>query len=252
VDALDIGRVCLRRWYVCLPLIILALVAGYSYSKSRPYTYSGIGGVAVVPPKLITTTLSGGATQTTNPADQNPLYQAGGTGLLQQALVSDLSSSTSQRELTSAGSDVIFTVSLPPYSSIVTVTATGSDENAVRSTVERVLAAAPQRLRSIQESSGAPDNSMFGTTVVTPAQITNIAPPSKVKLIGAFGIVGVLVGTALSVLVDRRSQRRKPPTPTVLSAAPPVSPSSGAARSDSSSHVANRASETPRSVSHLR
>jgi hypothetical protein len=250
VDALDIGRVCLRRWYVCLPLIVLALVAGYSYSKSRPYTYTGTGGVAVVPPAVVTTKLPNGTTQTTNPADDNPLAQAGGTQLLQGALVSDLASTTAQQNLVAPGSDTTFTVSVQQYIQIVTVTATGSDEAAVRETVERVLAAAPQRLEAIQKTANAPDSSLFRTALVTPAQITDIAPPSKIKLIGAFGIVGALVGAALSVLIDRRANRRRSPTPTALAAAP--APPAPASRSDGPSHAASRGSDIPRSVSHLR
>jgi hypothetical protein len=225
VDALDTSGACARRWYVFAPILILAVVGGYGLSGSRPSTYTCTGGIAVIPP--ITPATS--STAAADPAQTNPLAQAGGSALFEQALATELSSKVEEAQLAPPHSDVTFTVSASPNSGLLTVVGTGDDESQVTGAVNRVMALVPTRLSAIQQAARAPAASMYRAAVVDKPTVSQIAPPSKLKLIGAFAVVGLLVGTASALLVDRKIGRRKHeppagPTPTGPAADHPADP----------------------------
>ena len=48
VDALDVLKVCLRRWYVVLPVVLLSLAAGIGLALQQKPTYTAFGSYALV------------------------------------------------------------------------------------------------------------------------------------------------------------------------------------------------------------
>ena len=48
VDALDVLKVCLRRWYVVLPVVLLSLAAGLGLALQQKPTYTASGSYALV------------------------------------------------------------------------------------------------------------------------------------------------------------------------------------------------------------
>lgn len=211
MDTVDIARVCAKRWYVFVPLMVLALAGGYGYAKGQPTSYKAEGGLALIPP---TPTQAG-------QLDPNA-FGSGGETLLQNALVADLNSPATQVTLAPPASKVSYEVDVET-SPLIHISATGNDRTQVLAATTHVLSSAGGRLDIIQNRAGIPKRSLYTSFVANPATITNTSPPSKVKLLAAFGGLGLLLAAGLCVLLDgilvRRRQRAGPAAPTAADAA---------------------------------
>lgn len=213
MDTLDVARVCLRRWYVFGYVLLVAFAASLGLGNERQPVYMSTGNFAVI----YRATESPKPDQP-DPRELNPLA-AGGGSLLKQSIVNDLRSGQSQRalagpEVKGAGpsdppDDSRFNVETATNSATVTITAFGLDRNMVHTTVDRVLAAAAGRAKSIQDSVGAPTSGRLTTFVTLPTQTTELPPPSKVKLMIGVMAVGAIAGAALSLLFDQLMTKRK-------------------------------------------
>ncbi|KQX62911.1 hypothetical protein [Angustibacter sp. Root456] len=219
MDALDVAKVCLRRWYVVLPVILLAVGAGLSMTSSRPSSYSGTAAFA-----LIYTHADELKPNQPDPRTKNPLLAGGGYGLLTETLVADLSSPTTQRELAAPGLTPLqpstpdgptlatgrfYSVAAPQNSASIIVSASGPTPQAVEQTLKNVLAAAPQRAEQIQSRLGAPRLAQLTTTVTAQPEILQLPPPSPLKLLIAITGVGCLAAAGLALVVERLATRRR-------------------------------------------
>ena len=90
MDAFEVIKVCIRRWWVLLPVVLLAVGAGYGLVKQQKPLYYGFGGFALV--YTYGSELAPGAA---DPRNENPLAN-GGAELLGEAVMSDFSSAASQ------------------------------------------------------------------------------------------------------------------------------------------------------------
>jgi hypothetical protein len=218
VDALDVAKVCLRRWYVVLPVVLLAAGAALSMTKSRPASYSGTAAFA-----MIYTHVDELKPNQPDPRVQNPLV-TGGLGLLSETLAADLNSPATQRELAAPGltpitkgqSDQVsltsgsaYSVIQPQNGSSIIVSASGPSPTAVKTTLDNVLAAAPKRIAAIQSRLGAPPNSQYTTVVTAQPALVMVPPPSGLKLLIAITGVGCMAAAALALVVERLSIRRR-------------------------------------------
>jgi hypothetical protein len=205
--------VCLRRWYIFGIMLLMAFSASRGLGNERVPVYASTGNFAVI--YRAPADLKPG---TPDPRDANPLAAGGGT-LLKQSIVNDLRSANSQRELapqTLMGTDPStppdgsrFAVETAQNSATVTISTWGTDKRLVRETVTRILGAAAERAKTIQDSVGAPATGRLTTFVTLPTQTTELPPPSKIKLMIAVMGVGVIAGAALSLLYDRLMTKRK-------------------------------------------
>jgi hypothetical protein len=221
VDALDVLKICLRRWYVVLPVVLLSLAAGVGLASQQKPTYTAFGSYALVyhSPKHVK--------EGEDPTEPNPLATDGAV-VLGEALVADFMSGASQTTLGGVGNSgtapreakdgTSYTVDLPDGSQSYVVQTWGPDPESLRRVVDSVLAAAPQRAAQIQERAGAPTKSQYTTFVTGSTQLTKLPLTSTPKLIVAMLGVGILAGSALSLVVDRllrsrkdRAARRVPP-----------------------------------------
>ena len=218
MDVLDVLRVCLRRWYVVLPFIILALGAGFGLARQQKPSYTAFASYALVFHDPDTSSSS-----ERSPLEQNPL----GATLLGEALVGDLMSGPSQRAFGGAGNrgtapgqpsdkNASYSVSRPQDASgqrfeSYQVQTWGEDPVGVRRVVDSVVAAAPARAAAIQDRADAPRRSRYTVFVTSSTEVAELPPPSKVKFVVAVLGLGILSGSALSLIVDRilRSRRVK-------------------------------------------
>jgi hypothetical protein len=212
VDALDVLKVCLRRWYVVLPIILLSLAAGLGLASQQKPTYTAIGSYALVyhSPAHIK--------EGEDPTEPNPLATNDAV-VLGEALISDFMSGASQSTLGGIGNSGTaprepkdgssYTVDLPEGSQSYLVQTWGKDPESLRRVVNSVLAAAPGRAAQIQDRAGAPKKSQYTTFVTGPTQLTRLPSTSTTKLIVAMLGVGILAGSALSLVVDRLARSRK-------------------------------------------
>ena len=86
MDSLDVIKVCLRRWYIFLPLILLAAGAGVGLGKQVKPTYSATGSYSFIYPN------PDAITATSDPRNRNPLVTQGNTSLLGEAVQANLTS----------------------------------------------------------------------------------------------------------------------------------------------------------------
>ncbi|EWT05295.1 hypothetical protein N864_02170 [Intrasporangium chromatireducens Q5-1] len=212
MDALDVARVCVRRWYVFLTMVGLATFAGLGLMPEGHPVYNATGNFAVV--------YQGPAVKPgqADPRAANPLAASNGL-LLRQSIVNDLNSPKSQAELApadlmgTAPSDTPdgsrFSVVTQRNSENVTVQTYGPDPARVSGTVTAILKAAENRAMALQDRARAPKNSRLSVFVTLPAQTVEIPPASKLKLVLSLAAVGILAGAGLSLLLDRLLTKRR-------------------------------------------
>ena len=213
MDALDVLKVCVRRWWVFVPVVALALGAGLGIVRGEKSTYQSYASFALVYDQQ---PIRRGP-QDVDPRLNNPLAD-NGAALLGEAILAELGTPARQSELgdpaahgAEPGMDARgtrFAVTLPTNSSSYYVSAWSDDKKAAAQTVEAVLAALPSIAESIQPRAGAPAASQYSAFTTTSPQVAEVPPGSPVKImIGIFG-VGLLAGAALAVLTDFIALRR--------------------------------------------
>ncbi len=225
MDAVDILRICLRRWYVMLPILLGAAGVSYQLLQAQETTYTAAASYGLVQPRLPGGTLTG---------ERNPL----GTdddALVGAALEAQLDSRETQQQLgtgTTRGwgpgqvdDGSSYSVGIPQFETTYEVRAWGSDQREVRDVVNRVIEAASGIADELQTRAGAPDAVRYEPFVLAPTQVDELPPTAGTKLVIAVMGVGVLVGAAWSIVADRllrrRTTRSRPATSSTGAAGPP-------------------------------
>ncbi|MFC7494579.1 MULTISPECIES: hypothetical protein [unclassified Nocardioides] len=213
MDALDVMKVCLRRWYVMLAVILIAAGAGIGLVRDQQPVYTAYGNYA-----LVYTQAQDLSPNEPDPRSANPLGGENGA-LLAEALEDELMSMEQQRSRASFGTrgygpgtpatGATFSASMPQYSKSYVVQAWGPDPRAVRDIVSSVLDDTAGIAQEIQDRAGAPRESQYTTFTTSPVQVTQLPPSSKIKLLAAIAGIGLIAGAALSLLVDRLATRRR-------------------------------------------
>jgi hypothetical protein len=217
VDSLDVIKVCLRRWYVFLPLVLLAAGAGVGLTKQVKPTYTATGSYAFLYPHPEAITPSA------DPRNQNPLVTQGYTALLGEAVQANLSSATLQETLggknrgwapDQPATNDHYTVTLPPQSASYVVQTWADTPEEAADVVQAVLNAAKPSAEEAQKRAGAPEASRYTAFLTAATQTTELPPQSPVKLLMTMIAIGAVAGAALSLLVDRLFPKRaKKPRP---------------------------------------
>jgi hypothetical protein len=243
VDSLDVIKVCLRRWYVFIPLVLLAAGAGIGLSKQVKPTYTAVGSYAFLYPHPESITPS------SDPRNLNPLVTQGYTALLGEAVQAQLSSAAMQETLGGSNrgwapdepaTNNHYTVTHPPQTASYIVQTWADTAKDAADVVQAVLKAAPQSALDVQSRAGAPEASRYTAFVTAATQTEELPPQSPVKLLLTMVAVGAIAGAALSLLLDRlipkrakaRRLLRRRPMPARRrrpSAAPAPSPKTGPA-----------------------
>lgn len=210
MDAVDILKICIRRWYVMLPILLGAAGVSYQLVQSQETTYTAAASYGLVQPRLT----SGAATGERNPLGTDD------SDLVGAALEAQLNSRATQQRLGSdttrgwgpgeADDDSSYSVKIPMYETTYEVRAWGSDQLEVQDVVNRVLEAAPGIADELQTRAGAPAPVRFEPFVLAPTQVDALPATSALKLVIAVMGVGVLVGAAWSIVADRLLRRRAP------------------------------------------
>jgi hypothetical protein len=223
VDSLDVIKVCLRRWYAFLPIVIIAAGAGVGLSKQLRPTYTATGSYAFVytHPEAVQPNAA-------DPRNQNPLVAGGSTALLGEAVKASLSSDAMQEALggnnrgypaDEEATPTHYSVTMPEQSASYVVQTWADSAKEAADVVQAVLKSSPQSARDAQERAGAPELSRYTTFVTAATQTTELPPPSSMKLLLTLIAIGGVAGAGASLLVDRlwpkraRSRRTRHPRP---------------------------------------
>jgi len=196
-----------------IPCILLSVGAGLGLAWSQKPTYTAYASYALV--------FQGRTTSTNDPRSLNPLTP-NDAALLGESLVSDLMSGTTQETMGKPGTSgtapsaavdgTHYAVTLPQYSQSYLVQTWSKDSQVARSVVDAVVASTPLKAGQIQTRAGAPPRSQYTTFVTAPTQVNELPPTSTVKLLIAVIAVGLLVGAALSIVIDRLITRQNSAT----------------------------------------
>ena len=212
MDTIDILKICFRRWYVMLPILLGAAGVSYQLMQAQVTTFTAATSYGLVQPDLPAGSVD----------ERNPLG-ADGKALVGAALEAQLSSREMQAKLGSAATrgwgpgeirnDSSYSVKIPQNETTYEVRAWGEDEQAVRDVVERVIKAAPRIADEVQAQVGAPAAVLYRPFVLAPTQVEALPSTSRMKLVVAVMGVGGLMGAAWSIVADRilrQVERRRP------------------------------------------
>jgi hypothetical protein len=209
MDAVDIIKVCLRRWYVMLPILLGAAGVSHQLLQAQETTYTAAASYGLVQPNLP----AGGGDRS------NPFGDDGGA-LVGAALKAQLNSRDTQLELGSeatrgwgpgeVANRSSFSVQIPQFESTYEVRAWGEDEESVHDVVNRVMEAAPTIASELQAQVGVPAEVRYEPFSLAPTQTEALPPTSGLKMVVAVMGGGVLMGAAWSIVADRLLRRRAP------------------------------------------
>jgi len=210
MDAVDILKVCIRRWYVMLPILLGAAGVSYQLAQAQEPSYTAAVSYGLVQPSLA-------------PGDNesaNPMGSAADI-LVGEALEAQLNSGETQEELGGGATrgwgpgEVVnnryYSVRIPQFETTYEVRAWGEDEAEVRAVVDRVIEAAPDITDELQIRAGVPPPLRWEPFVLATPQVAELPSTGWLKLALAVMGVAILMGAAWSVVVDRilrgRAQR---------------------------------------------
>lgn len=209
MDAVDILKICFRRWYVMLPILIGAAGVSHQLIQTQETTYTAAASYGLIQPRPMTPDGAG---------ERNPLG-TDDSDLVGAALEAQLNSQVTQQQLGSEGTQgwgpgeaadgTSYSVEIPLYETTYEVRAWGSDAQEVQDVVNRVLEAAPDIADELQTRADAPAAVRYEPFVLAPTQVEALPSTSALKLLIAVMGVGVLVGAAWSIVADRLLRRRR-------------------------------------------
>lgn len=214
MDLFDVVKSCFRRWYIVLPLLLIA--AWYShhiYTSVKPVYYSQAV-IGVSPPdKRIDQAAPGEG------VPRNGLLDLGGASLITNMATLSLSDSSVRGQVAAAGGRADYTVRMFPVPGtmpelpLIMIEATEPDAVSASKTVELVVAQADSALRTLQQQARVPDSQMVTPFVVSPQSVPAAGMPSRTRstvavFVGCAG-VAILVGIVADVLLSRWGARRR-------------------------------------------
>lgn len=215
MDTLSVARVCFRRWFVFVPVLLIGLLAVVRVSSTTQQTYTSTGSLVLLPPATVA--VEGVERQI------NPYTQAGGSGrLLASALVADLSSVERRGTLAVGGTN--YEAVQRRNEPVIDLIVTGSRAEDVDQAIGGLVEVAPTLLRDIQTETGAPADALLRAELFSPIDPPVETTPARTKLllalvglaVAAAAAGALLFDAALRVMPRRGSRQRRVRTEAVL------------------------------------
>jgi hypothetical protein len=214
VDLFDVVRSCIRRWYVVLPLLLIAAwFAHHVYNSVKPVYYSNAA-ISIAPPNTQVPIGEPGAA-----VARNGLLDLGNGTMIPNLLVFALRDPSVVGQVVAAGGNADYTTKMFPVPAssqelpLVMIEATEPDPIAASKTVQLVVAQADPVLRTLQQQAGVSDDQMAKLLVASPPSPPAGGVPSRTRsamTILAAGVgIAILVGVVVDVLLLRWKARRQ-------------------------------------------
>lgn len=214
MDLFDVIRSCIRRWYVVVPLLLIAAwVAHNFYTSIKPVYYSSAV-VTIAPPNSRLDQSELGV-----PVPRNGLLDVGGASLLANLAVFGLREPSVLEQVVAGGGQANYTVRMFPVDSgspelpLIMVEATESDPATATRTVQLVADQADRVLRTLQQQAGVADDQMVRALPVSPPGQAAAGTPSRTRSTVAILVAGtglaIVVGLVTDLLMTRFKVRPK-------------------------------------------
>jgi len=213
MDLVEVIRIIRARWYVMVPLLIVAIALTVGVDRSIPTKYQSTSSLSLLASQSATA-----GTQSL-PGTRNP-FMSYGSSLNDTAdfLVRRMNSNDAANDLHTRGVTETYTVALAAAAQgpFITLTVNGSNPEHVLSSMNTLIQDTAQQLEAVQAQASVQPQDMIRSMV-----ITQPGPPTKqtktktqdVLLTAIGGLVFAFLATFMveSVLASRRRRRRKAP-----------------------------------------
>ncbi|MGU3432745.1 hypothetical protein ACNHUS_06970 [Actinomycetes bacterium M1A6_2h] len=206
MDLFDVFKISARRWYVVLPILLIAGYYAYqSYSNVKPVYYSSVS-IGIVLPSVKEVPAQA-TTETPAIVESNGLADSGGVSLLANFLSIGLKDNSLRSQVAEQGGYTtyqaeVFALPTAGQLPIVVVSSTGGSRDRVSTTMELVLAQAEPTLKNLQAGAGVPESRMASAypLSVIPDPIGSL--PSRTREAGAIAAAGIVIALVAGVLTD--------------------------------------------------
>jgi hypothetical protein len=213
MDLVEVIRIIRARWYVMVPLLIVAIALTVGVDRSIATKYQSTSSLSLLASESAT------AGTSTLPGTRNP-FLSYGSSLNDTAdfLVRRMNSNDAANDLHGRGVTEAYSVALAAAAQgpFITLTVTGTNPEHVLSSMNTLTQYTAQQLAAVQAAASVQPQDMIRSMIITPP-----GPPSKqtktktqdVLLTAIGGLVIAFLATFLveSVLTSRRRRRRKVP-----------------------------------------
>jgi hypothetical protein len=210
VDLFDVARACARRWWVFLPLLLIAGWFSYDvYSSVKP-VYYGNAVVGLTPPNTKIYNAPQGVS-----LPRNGLLEIGGADLIANMAAVGLREPSAVDRVVAGGGLPDYVSKLFPVPAntsplpLVMIESTAADPAAVTRTLELVIAQADVTLRDLQQQARVPEDQMVTPFVVSPPSAPAAGMPARTRSTIAIFVAGAGLVVLLTVVVDALLIRRK-------------------------------------------
>ncbi|HEX4788727.1 MAG TPA: hypothetical protein VH372_09720 [Actinospica sp.] len=217
----EMGRVVRRRWYVLLPLLMLAALLTAGVDKSIPRQYQSTGMMSLLASQQ---SIKG---TTTVPGTGNP-FSSFDSSLNDTAdfLVRRLASTDASQQLAGEGVGSYTAVLAASQGPFIQLTVTDSTAQGTRDSMAKLISYATTQLETLQQQQGVPTRAMITSAVIVPGSPPTAQNKRRVQdSLGAAaaGLALAVLATfaADSVAARRRRARRRARRSGVSAAAEP-------------------------------
>lgn len=211
MDLLSIVGALWRHKFAVLPVILLTFLGAFYVVAVKKPVYSSSASVLLLnPPNPPTPAQIRADPKLRGISPNNPYLNIGGLLTVADAVISVLTSSTSQQALVNAGADpryqatLSIAAGLPP---IVQITGVGSTPQVAISSAKLVTRAAMADLYKMQRAQGVNPFYMIKPVELVPPSAATASVSSKLRtLIALLGLSAILLFLVVSVMdvIDRR------------------------------------------------
>ena len=221
MDFWDLTKLMFRRWYVSVPLFLVAVGATLYVATRVEPDYVATSYVQLVPPAVTPK-----AKDDTKATARNPWLDLGLASLTKAGMIS-VQDQKVVKQLKSDGFSDDFTLTQDAQLPIVTFEVIGDDEAQATLTSERLVKRFSDSVETLQKAYGAPGDQMITAHRLDLGDNVKESTSKVKRALIAVAAVGVLLAAALTVAVDawlRRRQRNRNSKKADASSDPPPAP----------------------------
>ncbi|MBO1751986.1 hypothetical protein J4G33_09240 [Actinotalea sp. BY-33] len=195
MDVWTLLRTTLRRWYVFVPVLVVALALGYTAARDLPPVYVTQSSAILTGPALIPGDEEGEIDEI------NPFLSLGGSlTTTTAAMVVLMDSEPTRYELDEAGLETEYEVDR--VDAVLYFDVEGLDEVAVTETANELVRIADVKLAELQEAADSDPDTRIQVVPLTSPQVALEGSTGGVQLIAVAGVVGLVLGSGLAVALD--------------------------------------------------
>lgn len=218
MDFLTAVKVVVRRWYVALPVLIVAAIVTQNVVQGVPPSFRANGSVIVASPGL-----PRGTDPSAPPVAVNPLTNLDYTASVVASIVAGLMQDRAvKEELVAQGADPSYTLGTPPNTNapLLGIEATAESPDKAVETVRLVIQGIQDQLERRQGEAGAPPDTWIRAIVLTSPTEAERQTGGKVRAAVALGALSLAAAVSMAFLAESIAFGRKRRTDETASTQP--------------------------------